>query len=360
MQMLGSITVFAFLAAASVSPSQAAQPSAPRPTVSSEIGRDYARSHDMIDVGHGRRMNLFCMGKGATAVVFDSGLSDWSSIWALVQPTVAKTTRACSYDRAGMGYSDTSSEPAARSPIAIVEDLHTLLHAAKVVMPVIVVGHSLGGFNMKLYAAIYPDDVAGLVLVDPSEDRGVARTGDLFSAKYGAAIAARYGLEASVGVAMGIANYDQCTAATATKDLDPASELYKQCTDPVRTPLGPDIAAERIKIQVKRAYQITQASELANSVYGDPQSDAVYAKLFAGQILGDKPIVVLTHSIYDATDVDQSAEWYGWNALHDQTAMLSRRGVNRVVAGTHHNIEIDQPQAIVDAVAEVLRQVNGK
>jgi len=117
------------------------------------------------------------------------------------------------------------------------------------------------------------------------------------------------------------------------------------------------VAAERQKIQVKRANQDAQASELANSVYGDPRPDDAYAMLFSGHVLGDKPLIVLTHSIYDPKDPLDVAGFFAWNAAHEQTAALSTRGVNKIVPGTHHNIEVDRPQAIVDAVSTVLNEI---
>ena len=326
------------------------------PALSSDVGRQYARPHDLVDIGKGKRINLFCMGTGAPTVIFDSGLSDWSSIWALVQPGVAKLTRACSYDRAGMGFSD-ASDTAARSPIANDENLHALIRAARIPTPVVLVGHSLGGFNMKLYAALYPEDVAGLVLVDPAEDRNIERTASRLRAKYGEAFAARVALDDLSYLQTTVAQYDTCAEATTTKDLDPASDEYKKCTDPVRPLLGPDIAAARLKIQVERRYQVTQASELANSVYGDQRPDPIYARLFLGHPFGNRPLIVLTHSIYDAKDPEDAADDLAWNTTHDQTAQLSRRGINRIVPGTHHNIEVDQPQAVVEAVRQVLKAV---
>ena len=225
MNLSSIFTLVMLLSAASVSSDASAQSAAALPPLSPPIPREYTHPHDLVDIGHGRKMNLLCMGDGATTVVFDSGLSDWSSIWALVQPVVAKTTRACSYDRAGMGYSDPSDSPF-RSPFAIVEDLHTLLHTAKIATPVVLVGHSLGGFNMKLYAALYPEDVAGLVLVDPSEDRSYERSDAVISAKYGTSFAARSGLSDMAEMKMAIAHYGTCAEAATAKDLDPASDMY--------------------------------------------------------------------------------------------------------------------------------------
>jgi pimeloyl-ACP methyl ester carboxylesterase len=339
-------------------PARAALPTVPTPSVTSAIAAQYVHPHDRIDIGGGRKLNLFCMGKGGPTVIFDSGLSDWSSIWALVQPGVAARARACTYDRAGMGYSDPSNQP--RAPIAIVDDLHKLIRAAKIGTPVILVGHSLGGFNMKLYAVLYPEDVAGLVLVDPAEERILPRTRAAIRAKFGALVSAQLELHSLAGRSHAMAQFQDCATAADVRDLAPTSSLYKDCSDPVRPPLGPVIAAERQKIQVRRAYQDAQASEFANSVNADSRPDETYATLFSGRALGSKPLIVLTHSIYDPKDKLDEAGLFAGNVAHDQTAALSSRGVNRMVPATHHNIEVDKPQAIIDAITEVLRETGKK
>ncbi len=317
---------------------------------------EFAKPHQLVDVGDGRKLNLYCIGDAGPTVLFDSGLSDWSSIWALVQPKVAARARACSYDRAGMGYSDPGDEP--RSPIVLVEDMHTLVQKAGLKTPLILVGHSLGGFNMKLYAAVYPKEVAGMVLVDPAEDRMPDRTRALYQRRLGTALAAKSELGDLSGLDGGIAHFRSCAASAAEHDLDSASKLYRSCTDPVRDALGPAIAVERARIQVGRAYQQTQASELANSVYADTRGDAAYAALFRPGVFGSKPLIVLTHSIYDRDDPVDAVGWAAWNFAHVQTAALSRRGINRIVPKTHHNIEIDDPQSIVDAVFEVIGELH--
>ena len=128
----------------------------------------YARAQQLVDVGNGRRLNLYCSGSGAPTVVLDAGL-DGSSMytWRKVQPLIAKHVRVCSYDRAGYGFSDPGVRPDDTS--AHVEDLHALLHNARVPGPYVLAAHSLGGFDARLYADRYRSEVAGMVLVAPEE-----------------------------------------------------------------------------------------------------------------------------------------------------------------------------------------------
>ena len=139
---------------------------------------------------------------------------------------------------------------------------------------------SFGGFNVKLYAALYPEDVAGMVLVDPSEERQWDRTRLQMRKQFGTKLAARAELLDQSFFGWLMDRYANCAAEAKKGDLDGASIIYRRCSDPPREPLGPDIAAERARIQVKAKYQAAQASEIINSVYGDERGDAVYASLF--------------------------------------------------------------------------------
>lgn len=121
----------------------------------------------MLDVG-GYALHIHCTGEGGPIVVLDAGLASSSLDWSLVQPEIAKFTRVCSYDRAGMGWSQESPNP--RTSRFIVEELHTLLKNADMPGPYILVGHSFGGINMRLYTSRYPDEVFGIVLVDSSHE----------------------------------------------------------------------------------------------------------------------------------------------------------------------------------------------
>ena len=117
----------------------------------------------LVDVG-GYRLHLHSIGTGGPTIVLDSGLSGISSDWWLVAPEIAKFSRVVTYDRAGTGWSDAS--PQSRTGAHIVQELHRLLHVAKIPGPYVVVGHSNGGAYAQLFAATFPEEVIGVVLVD--------------------------------------------------------------------------------------------------------------------------------------------------------------------------------------------------
>src|SRR5215213_9385758 len=131
--------------------------------------RAYPPPGQLVDVG-GYRLHMNCTGTGSPTVVIDAGWGDWSASWSSwVQPEVAKTTRVCSYDRAGMGWSEAGPLP--RNAQQFAKELHTLLQNAGIPGPYVVVGHSMGGLPVRVFVHEYATDVAGVVLIESMNPR---------------------------------------------------------------------------------------------------------------------------------------------------------------------------------------------
>jgi pimeloyl-ACP methyl ester carboxylesterase len=141
------------------------QQSAKLPIITDPV---YAKPQRRVDMDHGRRMNLYCRGSGSPTVVFDSGMGDSTISWAMVQPALSKRTRTCSYDRAGLGFSDAATRPGTVRNMA--EDLHALLQAAHIEPPYVLVGHSAAGMTVRVFADRYRDEVVGMVVVEGSHE----------------------------------------------------------------------------------------------------------------------------------------------------------------------------------------------
>lgn len=141
--------------------------------------RNFPPPGQLYDVG-GYRLHLYCTGPqdtGNPAVILETLSGGTSANWAWVQPEIAKVTRVCSYDRAGRGWSDPSPRP--QTLLQTVKDLHTLLQKAEIAGPYVLVGHSIGGIYVRKYAADYPGEVVGIVLVDASHPDQFVRVPEL-------------------------------------------------------------------------------------------------------------------------------------------------------------------------------------
>ena len=305
--------------------------------------REYARPHDLVDVGGGRRLNLYCAGKGSPTVVFDSGsgLAGWD--WLLVHSKVATRTRACIYDRAGFGFSDPGDRPGTSANA--VDDLHTLLSAANVPAPYVLVGHSYGGTNVQLYAYTYPNDVVGLVNVDGAHEDESARLDRITQGK----------------LTMLMRQYSEgaeaCVAAARRHEMAPGSEAFTECVGEPPPMFGGPLAAVYVANRLSRSFWEAGRSEEVNAAVSDEQLRQ------ARKSFGNLPLAYLTRGVspYLVPGKPQSelnkATERDVLAMHDEIARLSSRGTNRVVPGAGHSIHVDKPQAVIDAIDEVLTQV---
>jgi pimeloyl-ACP methyl ester carboxylesterase len=287
--------------------------------------RRFPETGRLVDVG-GYRLKLNCTGVGSPTVVLEAGLGDLSVEWRAVQPEIAKFSRVCSYDRAGYGGSDPGPMP--RTSGQIAKELHTLLRNANEAPPYVLVGHSFGGYNVRVFNGRYPNDVAGIVLADATQEDQYELLPKAWKAISVAQLKhcqrqARYALPF---VGLGIARL-----MLRARGMDQGSYLI---------------------LQVK--YLRARASELENIQVSAEQARTV-------DHVSEKPLVVLTAAeSFDAVlsnglskqDFDDfQRTWV--DDLQMRLARLSTHGRRIVVQGSGHDIPSDRPNSIVNAVNEV-------
>ena len=302
----------------------------------------YLEPQSLVRIDGERRLNLCCTGKGRPTVVFDSSLGGGMMDWALVQPQVSAKTRACSYDRAGLGFSDPSPEP--RTSARMVEDLHRLLRAAHIEPPYVLVGHSLGGMNIKLYAETHLSEVAGLIFVDPSHE-DLAKKSWALNPEY-AKQNARF-----------MDYLHECLKAKPS-DFIPGSKLRESCgTPPNGSRFSPAINALQLERSTRPGYLQAWISEQEN--VWTASADELRA---AHRSLGDIPLVVLTHEPLprqaSETQEMRDAQNQVRTELHTEIAGMSTRGSIRTVKNSGHFFQLDQPEEVTGAILEVVHAVN--
>jgi pimeloyl-ACP methyl ester carboxylesterase len=285
--------------------------------------RTYPPPGQMVDVG-GYRLHIRCVGAGSPTVVLDAGLGGTSLDWSLVQNEIGQTTRVCAYDRAGLGWSDSSPQP--RTPGEIARELHTLLTNAGIEGPYVLVGHSLAGKNVRMFALYYPDEVAGLVMVDARSEYVDARTSPAEAQAFQEAFAAQnnqYRMARGLGLVrlIGASLFGAPAMSTETR--------------------------------AAIALVTTGQSALAASAAEAFERATDDAQLQAAPSLGDRPLIVLAADQNMATTPN-------WAEAQQLTAGLSTQGRLIVAEGSGHNIHMEQPALVIDVVRDVVGQVRGQ
>ncbi len=303
----------------------------------------YARAEQLVDVDHGRRLNLYCVGQGSPTVIFDAGLGGNTASWDTVQPVIAAHTRTCSYDRAGLGFSDPATRPGTSANA--VDDLQHLLFAAVIKPPYILVGHSAGGLDMRLYAYGHAADVVGMVLVDPSHEDEEPRESQI------AGLAAKDKASESKS----LEGKHQCVAAAQSHQLVRGSAMYKQCMPEPVTHWSEAMNTVMLRHSAEASNQRAVLSEFES--FDTASADELRA---ARHSLGAMPLIVLTRAPSSPrpgqTQEQRDALNKMWASLHDEIAAESTRGVNRTVPGSGHFIQWDRPDVVVDSILEVLAE----
>ncbi len=300
-----------------------------------------ARPGRLVRLPDRRQINLRCMGQGAPTVVFEGGYAATSLAWYKVQPTIARQQRTCSYDRAGYGFSDPGPLP--RDGAAVAKDLDDALRAADIRGPFVMVGHSAGGLYVRLFADRRPDDVVGMVLIDPTvehQDRAMAR---LFGPGAGS-------------LAPMIAKNERCLDAALRKALPSTAPGLETCTPAPKPGISAQVYAVRLSQAIRTATWRTQISELQTLLTTTSQ------EVEAGRpSLGAMPLVVLTAADDYVTTPQpaRAAVEAVWAGLHRQIAAHSSRGSAQMVARSSHMMIFDRPDAIIAAIQEVTAAAAG-
>jgi pimeloyl-ACP methyl ester carboxylesterase len=273
-----------------------------------------------IDVG-GFKMHIHCTGQGSATVILESGLGDTYVSWRKVQPQIAKFAHVCSYDRAGLGFSDSSSLP--RTSKVMAEELHALLEAAKIAPPYVLVGHSMGGFNVRLFASLYRNEVAAMVLLDSSHpDQGNRLPPELKNME---------------GSWLREAEFLEYTMPLGIPRLLDLCE-----TDPVPRTAECNFYSQRENVAELKAFPASAAETAA-----------------AGT-LGDLPLAVLSHDP-EKSSADLPPDLAkptndAWEKMQEELAHLSTRGTQAIAKGSAHYIQIDRPDVVIDAVHNIVDQ----
>ena len=312
----------------------------------------YLKPQHLVNIGT-RRMNIYCLGAGSPTVILESGLSTDLQIWREVQGSIARHTRVCAYDRAGMGFSDPAWS--ARNAESIVTDLHALLRAANIAPPYVLVGHSAGGLYARVFTDRYSKEVVGLVLVDPSMP---------YQYRQFKAVAPAMTEQGATWL-----QQDQtCLAEARRGDLTETPASYGRClANPTDVKDACSVSERMCALMTANIEHRTTLGFNTDRVAEEEAfGDASSAQTVADQrTYGHMPLIVLTGALTFAQlpslpKDQQAAALREWIAMHDSVAALSSQGVNFVVAGAGHNIELDRPGAVISAVDEVVDQARNQ
>ena len=280
--------------------------------------RAYPPPGQLVDVD-GYRLHINCTGTGSPTVVIDAGLGDWSTMWAWVQPGVAKTTHVCTYDRAGSGWSDAGPLP--RNAGQFAKELHTLLHQANIPGPYVLVGHSLGGLPVQVFTDMYPSEVAGVVLIESMSPRQFTQTPTDTTLQAG-------------------------SQSHSFPILPPLARIG--LVRLIARPLGlvPHLPPEAEKAYLSRMVLPTYLQAYADEAQGMSASGA---QAQAVKTFGDIPLIVLTARLNNTIP--------GWSAWQTELLQLSSNSQQLFAEKSGHSIELEQPDTAVAAIVKMVELV---
>ena len=284
----------------------------------------------------GHLMHIHCMGSGSPTVVIDAGNGSFSVEWTPIQEEISQTARVCTYDRAGYGWSEAGPQP--RDGTRVISELHDLLQAANEADPYLLVGHSLGGVHVRLFAAQYPDEVAGLILIDTAYPLIITSEFEM-QMRSSIGFYQAMNLMTSTGLLriLGPHGGEEGMPATARKLSPELQEVYLNLL------LDPNQYTTAIAEMQQLPYTFQQTSQMMN---GD-------------QPFGDLPLIVLTAGLTSAPGSTPFNEQYipvPQSQIENQLELagLSSRGEQRVSDWSSHSVHLDAPEDIVRAINDMI------
>ena len=300
----------------------------------------------LIDIG-GSRLHLHCSGSGTPTVVLEAALGASSLSYALVQPAIADFTRVCSYDRAGLGWSEPGVFP--RTADRVVAELRTLLQNADLPPPYVLVGHSYGGLTSRLFAARFPDDVCGLILLDPAYPEDWVRPNETNRTLVARGTRlCRYGSRAArLGIARLVTTLARSGAVGSARAIARIVSRggVRRVDEDILAPLAklpPDLRHIASTFWTEAKFFDAVGSHIATM-------GASGAQVESAPPIRDIPLVVMSGE-------KNSDE--GQLSRQERLAAISPRGRHMVVSGSGHWIALDRPDCVIDAVRSVVDAVS--
>jgi len=282
----------------------------------------YPAPGKMVEVG-GFKLHINCSGSGEPTVILDAGMGSFSTFWTFVQQGVEKFTQVCSYDRAGLGWSEKSPNP--RTSKYIAEELHRLLNI-ETHPPYLLVGHSFGGINMRLYANTYPEEVFGVILVDSAQEKQEDRFADLqIRFPFLRPTLLERMLESNIFVYLGIRRlYDTLNGTS-----------YPE-------PINDVIMAKMLSSKHLTTDEFTPYKESLKQV-GESHNS-----------LDNKPLTVISRGKEDDDSEHMKEVGKIWNVCQNELAQHSKICKRVTAEKSGHMINLEQPEIIIDAIRDMV------
>jgi pimeloyl-ACP methyl ester carboxylesterase len=293
----------------------------------------------------GKKLNFYCIGSGKPAVIMDAGLGDWSPSWTTIHDAVARLTQVCTFDRAGYGFSDAS--PVTRTSSATTNELYSALMSSPIKAPYILVGHSYGGMNARLFADRHLADVAGLVLVDSvSERQNLKGLLPMFKPWLEEAERCR----------------DLATHGILMRD----AAQHARCEHDVAEGFPANLLIHFSPSLQRQIFQSSETPREYAAIASELQSLPLSSKELAesARSYADMPLIVLTAPSHaDDSSEEASPFWKtferDWRAGQDEMAGLSRCSIHLLLPRTHHMIQVDRPDDVVRAIRTLVDRARG-